>query len=75
MVRTGASVAAAYGWTDMSEAGDLSWRLEAHHLQEIFAALQEQLNQLNVDDDKDHSTESQIEATDPVLLRVVKEPW
>src|SRR5438270_8193338 len=65
LVRTGASAAAAYGWDQLAGARDLSWRLEAYVSQDTFAALQEQLNQRDVDDD---STESLSKPTEPVLL-------
>jgi segregation and condensation protein B len=71
LVRTGASVAAAYGWDALVEARDLSWRLDAYVPQEAFSALQEQLNRLDVGGAPDGTSE----VADPVLLRLVDEPW
>jgi chromosome segregation and condensation protein ScpB len=70
LVRTGASSAAAYGWDELVQARDLSWRLDAYIPQDAFASLQEQLNQLDVD-----GSDENDELAEPVLLRVVDEPW
>jgi hypothetical protein len=70
LVRTGASSAVAYGWDELAEVPDLSWRLDAYLPHEAFAALQEQLNRLDVDGSDDNP-----EPAEPVLLRVVDEPW
>ena len=71
LVRTGVSAGAAYGWDDLVGAQNLSWRLDAYLPQQAFAALQEQLNRLDVDVPADDDGEM----AEPVLLRVVDEPW
>jgi segregation and condensation protein B len=74
LVRTGISAAAAYGWDDLKQDLASSWRLDAYLPLEAFSALQEQLNQLDLDvDDDDHSGEAT--GRDTVLLRVLDEPW
>ena len=70
LVRTGASTAAEYGWDDQIPAADVSWRLDVYLPQEAFAALQEQLNQLDVDGSDDN-----VDLAEPVLLRIVDDPW
>ena len=70
LVRTAASVAAAYGWDELVAADDPSWRLDVYIQPEAFSALQEQLNQLDVEGSDDND-----ELAEPVLLRVVDEPW
>src|SRR5207302_9462958 len=69
LVRTAASAAAAYGWDELADA-NLNWRLDTYMPLEAFSALQERLNQLDIDGPSDEPT-----ATEPVLLRVVEEPW
>jgi segregation and condensation protein B len=71
LVRTGASVAAAYGWDELVEVGNLTWRLDAYVWQDAFSSLQEQLNQPDVDGSPDATPPS----PEPVLLRVVDDPW
>jgi segregation and condensation protein B len=71
LVRTGASAAAAYGWDELTDATRASWLLDGYVSQSSFAELQEQLNQLDV-----NGSEGETHThTDPVLLRVVDEPW
>jgi hypothetical protein len=70
LVRTGASSAAAYGWDELIEARDLSWRLDAYIPRDAFANLQEELNRLGVDGSGDNH-----DLAEPALLRVVDEPW
>jgi segregation and condensation protein B len=67
LVRAGASTVTEYGWDELVPAADLSWRLDVYLSEEAFATLQEQLNRLDMDDDAD--------LAEPVLLRVVDEPW
>ncbi|MBV9169493.1 MAG: SMC-Scp complex subunit ScpB, partial [Chloroflexi bacterium] len=70
LVRTGASVAAAYVWSELAGGVDPSWRLDAYISEEAFSVLQEQLNQLDVGgSDESHKL------ADRVLLRVVDQPW
>jgi hypothetical protein len=71
LVRTGTSTASAYGWDKLVEAEDPGWRLDAYLTEEAFSALQAQLNQLDVNE----STDDTPALADPVLLRVVDEPW
>ncbi|MBV9168481.1 MAG: SMC-Scp complex subunit ScpB [Chloroflexi bacterium] len=70
LVRTAASVAAAYGWDELVGTEDLSWRLDAYISETAFASLQEQLNHLDV-----HDSDDSHELGEPVLLRAVDEPW
>jgi segregation and condensation protein B len=73
LVRTGASAAAAYGWDDLPRARNSGWLVDGYLSETAFSALQEQLNRLDVDGSVG---ETQAHAnTDPVLLRVVDEPW
>jgi hypothetical protein len=65
-VRTGTSAAAACAWNELVEAENPNWRLDAYLPQEAFSALQEQLNQLDLDDSADETAEF----ADPVLLRI-----
>jgi segregation and condensation protein B len=71
LVRTGVSAAKAYGWHELLQPdAQPVWVLDAYVPLEAFAALQEQLNRLDIDaadDDAPHR--------DAVLLRVVDEPW
>ena len=73
-MRTGTSAAAAYGWDELHADGARPGRLDAYLPLEAFSALQEQLNQLDID-----ATTPAMTATDErdraVLLRVVDEPW
>jgi segregation and condensation protein B len=71
LVRTGISAAAAYGWHELVDTRDPSWRLDAYVPQEAFSTLQELLNRLEVD----RSADDTAELADPVLMRVVDEPW
>ena len=72
LVRTGSSAAAAYGWAERLSGSqpDSSWVLDAYLPLAAFSALQEQVNQLDVEDAEDAAAGSE-----PVLLRVVDEPW
>jgi hypothetical protein len=65
-VRTSASTAAEYGWHDLVPAEDRSELVAG-----AFSALQEQLNQL----DRRWRADYEGEIGEPVLLRVVAEPW
>jgi hypothetical protein len=71
LVRTDASAAAAYAWDELVRAEDQSWRLDVYLPRDAFAALQEQLNQLDIDG----SAEQDGEIAGRALLRVVEEPW
>jgi segregation and condensation protein B len=71
LVHTGASAAAAYGWDGLADRPAPKWLLDAYLPLEAFSALQEQLNQF----DLDGSLGEEPGATDAVLLRVVDEPW
>jgi len=70
LVRTGASAAAAYAWDELVDRAEPTWMLDAYLPLEAFSALQEQLNQLDVEAALDAPA-----ARDPVLLRVVDRPW
>jgi hypothetical protein len=50
VVRTGASTAEAYGWTEL-HIGAATWGLDVYVSVDAFVALQEQLNRLDVDSD------------------------
>jgi hypothetical protein len=67
--------AAAYGWDELARATDLSWRLDAYLPLEAFSALQEQLNQLDINDQTSEATADEPTAAEQVLLRAVDEPW
>jgi segregation and condensation protein B len=69
LVRTGVSAAGAYGWSELTEPVDASWRLDAYVSLVVFDALQEQLNRLDIDAEKPSG------GYDPVLLRVVEHTW
>jgi segregation and condensation protein B len=71
LVRTGASAAAAYSWYELIEPHAPSWRLDAYVSQEDFSNLQQQLNQLDIDG----SSDATPGPDQPVLLRVVDDPW
>jgi segregation and condensation protein B len=71
LVRSGTSAAAAYGWDELTPQADATWRLDAYVSLEVFDALQEQLNRLDIDADSADDP-NQREA---VLLRVVDEGW
>jgi excisionase family DNA binding protein len=71
LVRSGASAAAAYGWDELVDARNLTWRFDAYVSQDAFSNLQEQLNQLDIDGTPDTTPAP----ADPVLLRVVDDPW
>jgi segregation and condensation protein B len=71
LVRTGASAAAAYGWDELTGAVEWSWLLDVYVSLDAFSAVQEQLNQLDLDASADEAPE----VAAPVLLRVVDEPW
>jgi segregation and condensation protein B len=71
LVRTGASAATAYGWDELAQVDNLSWRLDAYISQDAFSTLQEQLNQLDVDETLDAGAAP----AEPALLRVVDDPW
>lgn len=71
LVRTGASTAVEYGWDELGAAAQLSWRLDAYLPEQAFAALQEQLNRW----DMDGVAYEDAGLAEPVLLRVVDEPW
>ena len=51
LVRTGASIARAYGWNELTEPLASAWRLDGYVSIEVFDALQEQLNRLDIDAD------------------------
>jgi segregation and condensation protein B len=72
LVRTGSSAASAYGWLELTGRPDPSWLLDAYLPLEVLSALQEQLNQLAVDGSE---ADDAPETLEPVLLRVVDEPW
>jgi segregation and condensation protein B len=66
--------AGAYGWDELPHWAP-TWSLDGYLSVEAFAALQEQLNRLDIDanfDDIDDGTSKERES---VLLRVVEEPW
>jgi hypothetical protein len=69
LVRTGINAAPAYGWDELANRPDPSWVLDAYLPLTAFSALQEQLNELDLDGAADQSV------SQPVLLRVVDEPW
>jgi len=71
VVRTGVSTAAAYGWDELIERPDSTWRLDAYVSIGAFEAVQERLNRLDIDADSVDDAADR----DAVLLRVVDEPW
>ena len=83
LVRTGVSAAGAYGWTQLTEPAS-GWRLDAYISLDVFDALQEQLNRLDVDVDADielgdappdDPRDVPSGRRDAVLLRVVEHTW
>jgi len=70
LVRTGASAASAYGWDELDAGNRSTWLLAAYLSVEAFSTLQQQLNALDLD-----GTAEESRVTDPVLLRVVNQPW
>jgi segregation and condensation protein B len=68
LVRTGVSVAAAYGWQELRDTA-ITWLLDAYISVGAFNHLQEQLTRLDIDETDD------VPARQEVLLRVVDEPW
>jgi segregation and condensation protein B len=75
LVRTGVSAAAAYGWHELAQRSRSSWRLDAYLPLEAFSALQERLNQRDVDGELDAAAESSALDASAVLLRVVDSAW
>src|SRR5579859_2142607 len=69
LVRTGLSAARAYGWTELTSAGQ-AWRLDAYISPQVFSALQQQVDRSDAETGADSDT-----GTVPVMLRVVDEPW
>ena len=69
LVRTGASAAAVYAWDELVQRADPTWVLDAYLPLDTFAALQEQLNRLDLEEALAAPT------PEPMLLRVVDEPW
>ena len=69
LVRTGASAAAAYGWDELKPRPGSTWLLDGYLPLEAFSELQEQLNRLDIDGAEGGPPH------EPVLLRVVDEPW
>jgi hypothetical protein len=69
LVRSGVSSASAYGWDELIGNGQ-TWSLDAYLPLEAFCQLQEQLNRVDID-----AQEADGQLQEPVLLRVVDEPW
>jgi segregation and condensation protein B len=73
LVRTGVSAASAYGWDELLELSrDPAWMLDAYLPVDAFSKLQDELNRNDIND-MDAMRDTPREQ--PVLLRVVDEPW
>ena len=71
-MRTGTSAAAAYGWDELTNPSVRTWQLDAYVSLEVFEALQEQLNQLDIDES---AVDEMTDERESVMLRVVDEAW
>ena len=71
-MRTGTSAAAAYGWDELTNPSVRTWQLDAYVSLEVFEALQEQLNQLDIDES---AVDEMTDERESAMLRVVDEAW
>jgi segregation and condensation protein B len=76
LVRTGASVAAAYGWDALASQRP-AWALDGYLSLEAFSQLQAHLNRLDLADDDTSEADPPAPShdADAVVLRVVDEAW